>query len=114
MPRSFALALFAPLVLSGLAAAQQIIVPSGSLKAGESIEVGFRDPGRANGTVTITVENGDPLDPQSIDIEVKLDSHGKGSTSFKVPDWWLVTFNGGGAKEVTSVVSEGVRTTANG
>lgn len=109
MPRSFVVALFAPLVLSSLVAAQQIDVPSGALTAGKTIEVGFRDPSRANGTVTITVDNGDPLDPQSVDIEVKLDGSGRGSTSFTVPEWWSATFNGGGAKEVTRPVEEPLR-----
>lgn len=114
MPKSFVLALFAPLVLTGFATAQKILVPSGVLTAGQTIEVGFEDAGHTNGTVTITVDNGDPLDPQSIDIEIKLDAGGKGRTSFTVPDWWSVTFNGGGAKEVTRAVQEPQRSRSAG
>lgn len=109
MPRSFVLALFAPLVLSSLAAAQQIDIPKGALTAGKTIEVGFRDPSRANGSVTITADNGDPTDPQKIEFEVKLDAQGNGSTSFTVPDWWQVHFNGGGAPEVSRAIEEPAR-----
>ena len=109
MRRSFVAALFAPLLLSSLVAAQQIDVPSGALTAGKTIEVGFHDPSRANGTVTITADNGDPTDPQKIEIEVKLDANGNGSTSFPVPDWWQVHFNGGGAKEVSRAINEPTR-----
>jgi len=112
MPRSFAIALLATLVLSTLAAAQQIIVPAGILTAGQTIDVGYQDAGRANGSVTITVDNGDPLDPQRIDLEVKLDGNGKGSASFTVPNWWSATFNGGTAKEVTRFVEEPRRANA--
>lgn len=109
MPRSFVLALLAPLVLSGLATAQKIDIPSGALTAGKTIEVGFCDSSRANGSVIVTADNGDPTDPQRIEIEVKLDAHGNGSTSFTVPDWWQVHFNGGGAKEVSRAIDDPAR-----
>ena len=106
MPRSFVVALFAPLVLTALATAQQIDVVSGPLSVGQTIDIGFSDPSRANGSVTLTIDNGDPNDPEKVEVEVKLDAHGNGSTSFVVPDWWYLHVNGGGAKEVTRLVEE--------
>ncbi len=106
MPWSFSAALFAPLVLTALAAAQQIDVTQGPLTVGQTIEVGFRDPGRANGSVIITIDNGDPADPEKVEVEVRLDANGTGSTRFVVPDWWYLHCNGGGAKEVTRLVEE--------
>lgn len=81
-------------------------MPSGTFTAGQSIDVGFRDPSRANGTVTITVENGDSINPEKIEIEIKLDASGHGEVSFQVPDWWSMQFNGGGAKQVTRFIDE--------
>ncbi|MFO1032239.1 MAG: hypothetical protein U1F60_14260 [Planctomycetota bacterium] len=106
MPRPFAITLLAPLFLAALATAQQIDVVSGTLTVGQTIDIGFHDPSRANQTVTLTVDNGDPNDPEKVEVDVKLDAHGNGSTSFEVPDWWCLHVNGGGAKEVTRVVEE--------
>lgn len=106
MPRSFVFALLAPLVLTGFASAQQIDIPKGALTAGKTIDVGFRDPSRANGSVIIKADNGDPTDPQMVEFEIKLDAQGNGSTTFTVPDWWQVHFNGGGAPEVSRAIAE--------
>lgn len=106
MRKSFAAALFASLVLSALATAQQIDVASGPLTVGQSTDIGFHDPNRANSTVTLTLDNGDPNDPEKVEIDVKLDANGRGSTSIVVPDWWYLHVNGGGAKEVTRVIEE--------
>ena len=112
MRRSFVAALFAPAasLLARRCAADRRAQRCSD--RWQDDEVGFHDPSRANCTVTITVDNGDPLDPQSVDIEVKLDANGNGSTSFTVPEWWSVTFNGGGAKEVTRAVEEPQRSTS--
>lgn len=113
MLRTLASRLLAPLLVAGLVSAQQLILPSGVLTPGETIDISFVDASQANGTVIITLDNGDSVKPERIDIEIKLDGNGKGSASWTVPDWWEVHANGGGAKEVSRQIEEPAATALN-
>ena len=63
MLRTLASRWLAPLILVGLAAAQEIQVPSGPLEVGKTIEFKVSDPSRANGSIVVTIDNGDPVNP---------------------------------------------------
>lgn len=107
MLRTLASRWLAPLILVGFAAAQQIQVPSGPLEVGKPIEFKVSDPSRANGSIVVTIDNGDPVNPDKVEVEVKLDASGNGSASWSVADWWSATFNAPGCKEVScSVVGQ--------
>jgi len=106
MLRTLAARLFVPLVVAGLASAQQLILPTGVLTPGKTIDITFVDPSKANGSVFVTLDNGDSVQPERIEIEIKLDASGKGSAPWTVPDWWEVHANGGGAKEVSRQIDE--------
>lgn len=106
MLRTLAARLFAPLLLVGLAAAQEIQVPSGPLQVGKAIEIKVSDPSRANGSIVVTIDNGDPISPDKIEVEVKLDASGNGSANWTVGDWLQASFNAPGCKEVSRSVEE--------
>lgn len=106
MLRNLAARLFVPLLVAGLAAAQEIKVPDGPLQVGDTIQITVSDPSRANGSIVVTIDNGDPADPQKVDIEVKLDASGTGTGSWQVGDWMTATFNAPGCKEVSRLVDE--------
>ncbi len=101
MLRNLAARLFVPLFVAGLAAAQEIVLPTGVLSPGQTIDITFVDASRTNGSVIITLDNGDSVKPERVEIEIKLDANGKGSVQWTVPEWWEVHANGGGAKEVS-------------
>lgn len=109
MLRILAARLFVPLFVTGLVAAQQIKVPDGPLQVGKTIEITVNDPSRANGSIVVTIDNGDPADPQKVEVEIKLDASGSGSGNFEVQDWWTAHFNAPGCKEVTRDVAEASR-----
>lgn len=100
MLRNLAVRLFVPLFVAGLAAAQEIKVPQGPLQAGKTIEIAVNDPSRANGSIIVTIDNGDPVNPEKVEVEVKLDASGSGSANWTVEDWWSATFEAPGCKEV--------------
>ncbi len=109
MLRNLAARLFVPLLVSGLAAAQEIKVPDGPLQVGKTIEISVNDPSRANGSIIVTIDNGDPANPEKVEVEVKLDASGNGTGHFEVQDWWSAHFNAPGCKEVTRDVAEASR-----
>lgn len=106
MLRNLAARLFVPLLLATLAAAQEIRVPQGPLHVGQNITITVSDPSRANGSIIVTMDNGDPADPQKIEIEIKLDASGNGTANWQVEDWLTATFNAPGCKEVSRLVDE--------
>jgi hypothetical protein len=106
MLRNLAARLFVPLFVAGLAAAQEIKVPDGPLQVGQNITITVSDPSRANGSIIVTIDNGDPADPQKIEVEIKLDGSGNGTGSWQVGDWLTATFNAPGCKEVSRLIDE--------
>jgi hypothetical protein len=106
MLRNLAARLFVPLFVAGLAAAQEIKVPYGPLQVGKTIEISVNDPSRANGSIVVTIDNGDPVNPEKVEVEVKLDASGSGSANWTVGDWLEASFNAPGCKEVTRSVDE--------
>lgn len=106
MLRNLAARLFVPLFLAGLSAAQEIKVPDGPLQVGQNITINISDPSRANGSIIVTIDNGDPTNPEKVDVVVKLDAAGNGTTNWTVQDWWGANFNAPGAKQVTRMVEE--------
>lgn len=103
--RSF-VSLFAPWFVAGLAAAQQITVPAGPLQVGKTVQITVSDPSRANGSIVVTIDNGDPVNPERVEVEVKLDASGNGAADWTVGDWLEASFNAPGCKEVTRSVEE--------
>lgn len=74
------------LLVCTLGAQSEILVSEGPLVAGEDIKIGVEDPARANQTVTVTIDSGDPDDdPEKIEIE--LDEHGSGKIVLECPYW---------------------------
>lgn len=108
MLRNLAARLFVPLFVAGLAAAQEIKVPDGPLQVGKTIEISVNDPSRANGSIVVTIDNGDPVNPEKVEVEVKLDASGSGSANWTVGDWEGANFNAPGAKEVSRMIAEQV------
>ena len=108
MLRILAARLFVPLFVAGLVAAQQIKVPDGPLQVGKTIEITVNDPSRANGSIVVTIDNGDPVNPEKVEVEVKLDAAGTGAASWTVEEWDGANFNAPGAKEVSRMVEEQV------
>lgn len=106
MLRNLAARLFVSLFVAGLAAAQEIKVPDGPLQVGQNITISVSDPSRANGSTIVTIDNGDPTNPEKVEVEVKLDAAGNGSANWTVQDWWGANFNAPGAKQVTRMVEE--------
>lgn len=106
MLRNLAARLFVPLLVAGLAAAQEIKVPDGPLHVGQDITITVSDPSRANGSIIVTIDNGDPADPQKVEVEIKLDGSGTGSANWTVEDWWSASFNAPGCKQVSRSVAD--------
>jgi hypothetical protein len=100
MLRNLAARLFVPLLVAGLAAAQEIKVPDGPLQVGQNIKISVSDPSRANGSIIVTIDNGDAVNPEKVEVEVKLDASGNGSALWTVEDWWSASFGAPGCKEV--------------
>ncbi|MFN7587342.1 MAG: hypothetical protein ACK5UQ_02380, partial [Planctomycetota bacterium] len=86
--------------VAGLAAAQEIKVPDGPLQVGQNITITVSDPSRANGSIIVTIDNGDPVNPEKVEVEIKLDGSGNGSALWTVADWWSASFEAPGCKEV--------------
>ena len=98
--------LAAAALLAAVALAQTIHVPNRVLHEGESIDIGFSDPNRANSFVIVRVDNGDASDPDFDYVEIWLDGSGRGRRSYTIPvGWWVAQFNGGQAKQVTRAVA---------
>lgn len=106
MLRNLAARLFVPLLVAGLAAAQEIKVPDGPLHVGQDITITVSDPSRANGSIIVTIENSDPTNSEKLEVEVKLDASGNGVAPWTVPDWVGAAFNAPGCKEVTRAIEE--------
>lgn len=88
---------FAPLAL-----AQQITVTPGTVvKPGEVVDVAFEDSSRPGQTVTVYISNGEahPFE-ETVTVDVKLDSQGKGHASWTAPSWDQAIFSGGGAPDI--------------
>jgi hypothetical protein len=104
MVHRFVSGLLGVVLSAAMAAAQSLSVPSGVLAAGKEIEITYSNPARANGSVVIVLDNGEiPL--ERIELVVPLDGRGHGKVRWVVPNWWWVSFNADGAREVTRAVS---------
>jgi hypothetical protein len=100
---ALAFACFAPLAL-----AQEITVTPGTVvKAGGTVDVAFFDASRAGQTVTISISNGEahPYE-ETVTVDVKLDSQGKGHTSWIAPWWDQAIFSGGGAADIAIFIDQ--------
>ena len=75
-----------------LGAQSLLEVPHGPLAPGKQIEVKVDDPSRANKIVVVKIDNGDPIDPVVVAIEIVLDEHGQGSAIWSVPLWFEAYF----------------------
>lgn len=104
MVHRFVSGLLGVVLSAAMAAAQSLSVPSGVLAAGSKVEIGYSNPARANGSVVIVMDNGEvPL--QRVELVVHLDGRGNGKVSWIVPEWWGVSFNADGAREVTRAIN---------
>jgi hypothetical protein len=88
-------------VLSTQATAQVLGVPA-VLTGGQDAPVTYSDPARAGEAITVTVDNGSVVDPQSEELVVHLDENGNGSVMWRVPLTWAgARFNAPSVEEIT-------------
>lgn len=71
-----------------------------TLQAGETATINYSNPEMAGETVTVEVDNGDPVNPETDSVEIPLDANGNGSADWPVPDWPVAKFNAPDAPEV--------------
>lgn len=97
---------FLGMLLSAATALAQatLTVTDGVLDVGQSIEIEYSNPARAGGSVVVTMDNGEiPL--ATLEVVIQLDARGKGKVEWIVPDWWWVSFNADGAREVSRTIN---------
>lgn len=104
MVQRFVPGLLGVLLFAGMAAAQKLTVPEGVLRVGQTIEISYSNRALALGEVVVTIDDGDGPEAKKIEVVIKLDARGAGSATLTVPDWWKLTFNVEGCKEVTRFV----------
>ena len=87
--------------LLGHAGAQTISVGNGgSVSVGQTTDVSYHDPSRANQTIAVTITSPGP-NPTTVTQIVILDGDGRGSFLWTVPNWTKAYFNAPGATEVS-------------
>lgn len=87
-------------LLMGVAAtAQTLTVTPGPLSKGQSIQIKYEDPANAGGTITVLIDDGALPAPGVVEVVIQLDSDGKGSATWVVPDWVSASFNAPKVKE---------------
>ena len=69
------------------------------LTAGQSATISYSNPSMAGQTVIIEVDNGMRRETQTAVIEIHLDADGRGTATWKVPDWFGANFNAPDAGE---------------
>lgn len=89
-------------ILSGLlglalfpvfASAQTLTLGSNRLTAGQTLTISYTDSSRAFGEVVVIVDDGEFPQPNRIEIVIRLDGNGKGTTTWTVPAWSRANFN---------------------
>jgi hypothetical protein len=89
-------------VLSAVATAQATLGVPEVLTGGQDAPVTYSDPARAGEAVTVTVDNGSVVNPQSEELVVHLDEDGNGSVMWRVPlTWDCARFNAPGVEELS-------------
>ena len=104
MLQRFVPGLLGILVCAPFVSAQKLTVTAGPLQVGQTIEITYSNPALANGEIVVTIDSGPGPNAERIEVSIKLDAGGKGSTTWTVPDWWQAHFNVDGAKEVTRAI----------
>ena len=85
----------------GHAGAQTITVGNGgSVSVGQSPDVTYHDPSRANQTIAVTITSPGP-NPTTETHFLTLDGDGRGTFQWTVPNWTKAYFNAPGASEVS-------------
>jgi hypothetical protein len=84
-----------------IAQASMSVTGGSVLSSGQSVQITYSDPSRANGLVVIVIDDGEFPTPTYIEVPILLDARGKGTVSWVVPEWWFVHFNAPGVREVT-------------
>jgi len=103
--RAFFLAL-AVGALARASTAQQLTVPK-TLVAGTTVTIGYSDPGRANTSITVDIDNGELPTPNVQHVQIDLDANGNGSATWQVPSWDLGLFNAPNVHEEMRVIGRG-------
>ncbi|GAB4148564.1 MAG: hypothetical protein Fur0037_16870 [Planctomycetota bacterium] len=93
-------------LLFALAAKAQAVLKASSEtpRAGQVITITYSDPGRAGDTITVEIDNGEVPKPTVVEVYIRLDQNGNGSTQWTVPDWWVAHLNAPKVREITLAI----------
>ncbi len=92
--------------LSVAAVAQTMTVPKDPT-VGQTITIGYSDPGRAGATITVTIDSAGFPSLIVLEKEITLDENGNGSVEWVVPEWMAANFNAPGVDEQTRSIQWG-------
>lgn len=101
MFQRFTAGVVAVVLSTAMAAAQTLTVPQ-NINVGDTVSIGYSDPGRAGQTITVTV---DLRLPEIVvtEIYIHLDQSGNGSVTWTAPEGFGVAFNAPGVREIARV-----------
>lgn len=107
MVKQLGFGLLGMLLCATMAAAQATMTVSGGnvLTSGDTIQIRYSNPARANGSVFVTIDDGEFPTPTYLEVQIHLDARGEGSIDWVVPCWSCAHFNADGVREVTRAVS---------
>src|SRR5262245_8312684 len=89
------------LMVGALPAQGKLHLPPGVLVAGTKVTVGLVDPSRPGEIVVVLLDGGGHPERIVVPVVLHLAARGRGSTTWRVPDWDGVRANAPGAGEVT-------------
>jgi hypothetical protein len=106
MLQQFVRGVLGVVLATAMAVAQAAMgVTSGTLTPGQSVQIDYCDPSRANTPVTITIDDGAFPIPTIYVVVIYLDSKGKGSASWIVPECEMLRFNAEGVRQLSRWVN---------
>ncbi len=106
MLQRFVSGMVAMLVCAAVSVAQATMkVTDGVLCVGQSVSISYSDPSHANGTIVVTVDDGEIPNTTVVEVVIHLDSNGSGTANWTVPKgWWSAAFNAPDVREQTRAI----------
>ncbi len=104
MLQRFTTGLAGVLLSLAIAQAQSLTITAGTLRVGQSVDIHYSNPAKANGVVTVLIDDGDYPQATVVEVTIHLDASGKGATTWTATGWSVAHFNVDGVKEQTRTI----------